>query len=142
MSSPLLINFPGILAIYLIYGGIIYAAYQDTLLSDGQYALVMMAVSLFCTLAWYVIGEWGIKPWAHTRIKLAIWCVLLAIIVIIAGVTIMMWSTFWPLSFFARDVDLMILFAGGIGSYYLSSVLFSPPGVKHLIWPAVIIRKW
>jgi hypothetical protein len=133
MQNRWLIDFAGILLTYCVYAGITYAVYQDDILGLGEYSLIMVGASLFCMLAWYALGEWGIKPWASSGVWLGTWFFLLAVV---AATATVIYFLDYPNS------DPYLLFGGGIGAYYLASVLFSPAGAKYRIWPAIHVRSW
>jgi hypothetical protein len=102
---------------------------------------IVLGVSLLASLAWYVTGEWGIRPHASVGVWYTVWFVLLALVVVTAAVV----AIYEP-TYFQKDSDIdtywWLHLAGGIGFYYLSSVLFSPSSAKYLIWPAKYIRTW
>lgn len=94
----------------------------------------MLAVSLAMMLLWYVLGEWVIRPNASAATWYAAWSAGLLVILIAATV-----ATFVEV---ADDASPWLHFLGGIGTYYLASVLFSPEFAKYRIWPARLIRRW
>jgi hypothetical protein len=130
------IDIAGIFTIYGVYAGVAYLIFgpdPDDMMKYGQWALVMIGVSLLCTLVWYALGEWGIKPFAPRSTWMAAWFLLLATTLVTAAVV----------TFLDKDNPVPWLnFLGGFGAYYFASVLFSPAGAKYLIWPAKLIRTW
>jgi hypothetical protein len=133
MQNRLLIDFAGILLIYGVYAAVTYWIFGSDVLTIGQYALVMLGASLFCMLAWYAIGEWGIKPYAPVGVWLGTWFFLLVVVLITAAALTIV---------DAANAEPALYFGGGLGAFYLASVLFSPAGAKYLIWPAKSIRTW
>jgi hypothetical protein len=134
MQNRILIDLLGTFLVYGIYAVAIYLIFREDLLTSGQFALTMLGISLLCFLAWYAIGEWGIKPYAPVGTWLGVWACLL-LVVVASAIAI----TFY---FDAVNAEPGLHFGGGIGAFYLTSVLFSPAGGKFLIWPAKSIRTW
>jgi hypothetical protein len=147
MKSRVLIDFAAILLIYGIYGVITVLVYgQDQFTgengSDVAYLpLAMIGISLFCALIWYAMGAWGIKPTAPPLQWIAVWVLLLAVVAISAATITMMEGARMHNDTNA-DSNPWLHFCGGMGFFYLATMLFSPTACKFFIWPSKLIRTW
>jgi hypothetical protein len=136
MKTALLRDFVGILLVYAIYAMVTVWLYDpEQFLGDDPplWPIWMWAGSLLCMLLWYVLGEWVIRPNAHSLTWLAAWFGLLGLVLILAVVVSFLENT---------DSYWWLHFAGGVGAYYVSSVLFSPLFAEYRIWPAKLLRRW
>ena len=147
MKNRVLTDILAILVLYGVYAAIIYlVSTQSTILgiSPQRFRMVefilhfkndswiVMAVSLMCMLAWYVLGEWGIKPYAPSGTWLLVWFFLL---VVILGAAIAV-AFMDPLN----STVTTYYFIGGVFFFYLGSVFFSPLNAKYVVWPARHLR--
>jgi hypothetical protein len=147
-----------IVALYLIYwGGIILAdmnnlpdmlgaipvstvtgpIYRDHI---NYWADIVLGVSGFMMIAWYVLGEWG--PRAHRTPSWTwalIWFVLLALVL---GASTAATLTMGPETSEGMGALAALFFCGGIITFWLASVCFSPIGIKYIVFPAKWVRFW
>lgn len=134
-------DFAGIFLIYALYATVMVWLYDpESFLGDDppMWPIYMWIGSFALTLLWYVLGEWVIRPHAVNLTWYSTWFGLLALVFCSACLVSLMEAgdssqklTPYP----------MLHFVGGIGAYYLSSVLFSPLFGKYKIWPAGLVRK-
>ena len=143
-AMSLLIDLAGILIVYSVYAVntvLIYGLDRFTGDELARLPLEMLCISLGCTLLWYALGEWVIRPTAPSGTWYAVWFLLLAIIVGAAA-----YITFAEgreaLVHSDAEAHPWLHFVGGVGYYYVASVLFSPTFAKFRIWPARHVRKW
>jgi hypothetical protein len=128
----------GILLIYAVYAAVTVLLYDlDSFFTDSPpiWPIVMLLCSLIGMLIWYALGEWVIRPNAPSTTWYGTWFLLLALILGCAC-----YVTFEE--FKLPDSYPWLHFLGGVGAYYLSSVLFSPLFAKYRLWPSRLIRKW
>lgn len=146
MSSRSFIDLAFVSLLYALYAGVAIWIYGVEQLSGDDrdiYPLVALGVSLLAFLAWYVLGEWGIKATASRVTFYALWWVLLAVILVTAAVV-----SFLELGEAGKDAHSswvaypLLHFVGAVGAYYAASVLFSPRGATYLIWPSHRVRTW
>jgi hypothetical protein len=114
---------------------------QAATLSDDftNSCMIVLAVSLACMLAWYVLGEWGIKP--HRAKPGTYWFTWLALLIIvgIAGVVAYMLG---PQPDENAYILAMFYLGEGLLFFYLASVFCSPVNAKYLIPPSKLVRHW
>ena len=146
-----------IFAVYAIYWSLIYMATEYNLpdaigvtpvsgttgeqfRADFNYwAQIIMGVSLFAVLAWYVLGEWGLR--AHSTSSgtwTLIWLCLLAMVLIAAFAAVWMGP---QASENGYALDLFY-FGGGVIFFWLATMCFSPLGIKYVVVGSRIIRRW
>lgn len=164
MRSRVLIDLAFIVLIYCVYMAIVVLVYgPEHVLTPPErvdldsFPWIVLGSSFLAMLAWYVIGEWGIKPHAGVGAWYATWLLLLALVAVAAFVV----------SFYFEPVAIKAIqtvndasgtvdtagpstipiypwlnVLGAIGFFYLGCVLFSPANAKFLIWPSKHIRTW
>jgi len=142
MRNRVLIDIAFMILIYGIYFAAVDLIYTQEVVLGGEhpdyFPWIVLGVSLMANLTWYVIGEWGVRPNASVAVFYTAWFVLLALIVTAAALA----AVFEPLTFLDVVSYPWLNFVGGLGAYYLASVLFSPNSAKFLIWPSKIVRNW
>lgn len=145
MKNRMLIDVAGILAIYILYliaTVMLYGVERFSGDAIETLPLVMVGVSLACTLCWYALGEWVIRPFASAGTWYAVWALLLMIVVATASYVSFREGVLANLPGHTdAETFTWLHFVGGIGSYYLSSVFFSPTFAKFRIWPASHVRS-
>jgi hypothetical protein len=145
--KKIIIDLIGIVVLYALFFGLIYlmAISSQPLLqrlnvvpasgSGDEYregfrnwALIVMAVSLVATLAWYALAQWAFRvaiPVA--RSKRLIWLLWLAV-TILAGFAAVFLG---PAASVNAHIPALFYFLGGAGFYYLATILFSPVSYKY-----------
>ena len=141
MKSRVLLDFMLIFVVYVLYLAVTLivslTATGDMAEAMSGSSLAVVGVSLLCALAWYVLGEWGIRSWASLATWYSLWFLLLVVILVTAAVMQFVTSLALP------DTGMNVtMFLGGAGFYYLATILFSPFHAKFLIWPSKHIRNW
>lgn len=129
----------GILLLYALYAAITVLLYGvNSFTSDEPtvWPLLMLAGSLVGIALWYVLGEWVIRPNASDTTWYGTWVALLALVILWAC-----YVSYREMKDTPANSYYLLHFVGGIGAYYVASVLFSPPFAKFLIWPARFVRK-
>ena len=157
MTNKQLLNLIGILALAAVYALAIYFLIPDDVLgytgklnvhdqaayiqSFRDYMSVVAGVAVLCSLTWFVLGGWGIKPWAPARTWYLSWFSLLLLILLTATVLCFVrldGAAPGPVS----PQVASFYFLGGVAYFYLASVFFSPTHAMYLIWPSRLIRRW
>lgn len=146
-----------ILVIYGIYSAAIYLLSVNSVLDSlgvastrqdiantlndefAMWSFIVMGVSLVCMLAWYVLGEWGIK--AHRASSGTYWLTWLILLVIVLGVAFVAYFE-GPQPDTNAYVLALFYFGGGFLFYYFASVFCSPINAKYLIPPSRQVRSW
>jgi hypothetical protein len=102
-------------------------------------ALVVMVVSFISAIAWYCIAEWVFKvstPVPQSR--RLIWSLWLAVTVLGAFAA----EFLGPKATFNAYIPTLFYFLGGVGFYYLATLLFSPVSYKYTPPGASAVRRW
>ena len=152
-----LIDLGVIVVIYAIYWILIWLAVEYDLpgglgiagtaeYADGDkfraafnlWAQVVMGVSGLLALAWYAVGEWGLRGHTTTpQTWLLIWFLMQVVVIVVSF-----------LAFFlgpqaSENALILDLFYVGSGTLflYIASVFRSPTATKYLLWPARHVRS-
>lgn len=142
MIKQTLIDMFGIFVLYAIYAGVVVLLYDlDTTVFDDWplWPLLVWCGSLGATMFWYLLGTFVIRPNSPPMTWHWVWLALILVVFVCASVaTYMELTSSATTSAFYPELH----FGGGLGVFYLSSVLFSPLLGKYVIWPARLVRKW
>ena len=157
MKNRPVIDLLSIFALYVIYWTLIYLATEYNLPDalgvtpvsnvTGQqfrddfnyWSQIIMGVSLFAVLAWYVLGEWGPRAQrTSSGTWLLIWFCLLAFVLAASFAAVWM----GPQASENGYALALYFFAGGIIFYWLATMCFSPIGIKTVAPGARIVRRW
>ncbi len=157
MKNRPVIDLFAIFVLYVIYWALIYVAYEYNLPdamgvtpvsnTTGQqfrddfnyWAQIVMGISFFAVLAWYVLGEWG--PRAHRTSSgtwMLIWFCLMALVLVAAFAAVWM----GPKASENGYALALFFFGGGIIFYWIATMCFSPIGIKTLVPGARLVRRW
>ena len=141
MKNRALLDFALIFVTYALYLAVTLivslAATGDMTEALSTSSLTVLGVSLTCALMWYVLGEWGFRSWTSPGTWYSVWFLLVVVILVTAGVMGLVSSLRLP------DMALTLtMFLGGVGFYYLATMLFSPFHNQFLIWPSKHVRSW
>lgn len=153
MNNRLLTDWILIFLIYAIYAGLIVVSTMFDLptqlgvevgnkgngfLSDFQmWCFVSLGVSLFATIFWYVIGEWGPTPGASSS-PILYW--LLGLVLATVGGIVGIFYGPQPSS----GIELLaaIYITSSILFYWVATMLFSPVNVKYVVPGSKLFRRW
>ncbi|HTD54674.1 MAG TPA: hypothetical protein VK670_04790 [Silvibacterium sp.] len=127
-----------ILVIYIVYFAVTWIVAMLAGAPEeawGEQSLVVLFASLLCTVVWYGVGEWIMRPSTSKGSWYGFWFLLLVVVLGTALLIVIL----EPLP----DVSVeAVFFVGGAGAYYLATMLFSPFHGKYLIWPSMHVRTW
>ena len=135
-------DFALILLLYAIYAVVIVVVYDwQSFTGDDppMWPIYGWVGSLAAILIWYVMAEWVVRPNAGNGTFRVLWFVLLA--AVICCEAFVAWMELTEESGQSNAYPWLHV-VGGIGTYYVASVLFSPLYAKYAIWPASRIRRW
>ncbi len=142
MMKRVLTEVVGILFIYAIYA-IAVVLFYDVDISAPEnwpiWPLVVWAGSFLAMAIWYVLASVVIAPQQPLRVWAGVWLLLLSLVIIGAA------AATYVEDFYQTDTfqpNPWLHFVGGVGAYYLASLLFSPLFAKYVVWPARFVRKW
>jgi len=117
---------------------------QNKLLTDTEFterfeswAALVAAVSLVCSLGWYVLGEWGPRSKSTGGGWLFAWIGLL-LVVLLAVIVAFFWGppaseNGWVLDGFFAAIGLFF--------FYVATALFSPTNTKYVVPGSTVLRK-
>ena len=141
-----------VVLLYAAYAAVIVVLYGPERFTGDTFEslpLVMLGISLACTVLWYVLGQWLLRPNASAGTWYAWWAVLLVVVVAAASYISFHESAIANMAVPAgqtanTDAEAIPLlhFLGGVGCFYLATVLFSPIVTRFRIWPARHVRRW
>jgi len=108
-----------------------------------QYAsLGIVGISLLATLAWYVLGTWGLRAYSTGRGRwIAVWGIglMLTFLAVLAALIV----PGHPQVLHDNMTKLGLFYAGiGVLPYYVATVLFSPADVKYVVPGSKALRRW
>jgi len=102
------------------------------------WAQVVMGTSLLCCLMWYVLGEWGLKPYKTQHgTWVLIWWVLL-VVVLLTGILA---AFMGPQATENGWVLAMFYLLGGAGFYYIATIFCSPVNTKYVVSGSRTLRR-
>lgn len=134
-------NITGALVVYALYLIAIVLCYGLDAFTSGEvpvWAIVVLCSSLAAFLLWYVLGEWVIWPDAPKAKWLVTWWLLFIAVGVVAAVVCFREAIDQTQN---ADSYPALHLCGGLGAFYIASVLFSPDFARHRIWPAGLIHK-
>lgn len=152
MNSKTAVNAIGMIAVYLIAAAVLFLLPPSALGPTGDQdqqlfletfrhnALTLLGISFACAALWFVLAEWVISAWVEMRTRLIAW---FAILLIVVGASIVMaYRGPKPGPSDPANHTVPTYYAlGGIMTFYLASVLFSPSNAKFAVWPARHVRR-
>lgn len=152
MNSKTAINAIGMTAIYLLAAGILFLLPPSALGPTGDQdqqlfletfrhnALNLLYLSFGCAVLWFVLAEWLISAWAELRTRLIAWFALLLVAVAASIYMAYLGPKPGPTDPANYTVPTYYIL-GGVFTFYVASVLFSPANAKFAIWPARHVRR-
>lgn len=160
MKNRTMVELLCIFAVYLLYWGLIYMmvtqdAARDLGVTPGMengkpmdaarfredlntWSMILMGISLTAALAWYALGEWGLKAFRTSDSTwMVIWVALLAVTLAGAFGAVFM----GPPAGTGGDILALYYFLGAAGFYCFATILFSPADTRYIPPLAKQIRR-
>src|SRR5258708_998103 len=158
MSNKTFMQLLLIVILYIIFYGLIYimAISGEPLLQqlnvlpatlDGDayrisfrnWALIVMIVSFVSAVAWYWMAEWRFRiSTPITQSRRLIWALWLGVTILGAFAA----EFLGPQASSNAYIPTLFYFLGGVGFYYLATLLFSPVSYKYTPLGASAVRRW